>query len=459
MFQATRRRLALWYTTVTAILLLLFATGVYLYVRSTLIERVDDTLKHVVEVVERSLVIEAVPASDIHYRVNVEASFRDNADAVEDDHIDLEWFSPTGKLRWSTFSEPLNIPLHSNNTGETVHPCADHLLRQVTKRVQNGRYVLGYLRVSHPWFEVTKPSRQLIIDLTCGTIAMILSTAAIGWLLSGLAIKPIRESYQRLKQFTADASHELRNPIAMIQTNVQVALADSDFEPQLQRQQLKVVERLTQRLGRLVNDLLFLARADSGIVQSQGQPVPLDALLIEVIEEQQLVAVDKGIALSLHFIESPFKAVNTDEKFSPVAEDTFTLQGDWDQLARLFTNLVSNAVQYTPASTENPGAASVQVALQQIERPSSVGGRTIPSLLQVQVRDTGVGISESALPHIFDRFYRVDPARKYATTTGSGLGLAIAQAIVENHHGHIQVSSVLNQGTTVTVTLPISQPN
>ncbi len=84
MFQATRRRLALWYTTVTAVLLLLFATGVYLYVRSTLIERVDDTLKHVVEVVERSLVIQPTDASDIPYRVNVEASFRDNADAVED---------------------------------------------------------------------------------------------------------------------------------------------------------------------------------------------------------------------------------------------------------------------------------------------------------------------------------------------------------------------------------------
>ncbi len=455
MFQATRRRLALWYTTVTAVLLLLFATGVYLYVRSTLIERVDDTLKHVVEVVERSLVIQPIDAI-VPYRVNVEASFRDNADAVEDDHIDLEWFSSGGELRWSTLSEPLNIPLHPNNNGETVHSSANHLLRQVTERVEIGRYVLGYLRVSHPWFEVTKPSHQLIIDLGFGTIAMVISTAAIGWLLSGLAMKPVRESYQRLKQFTADASHELRNPIAMIQTNVQVALADPDFEPQLQRQQLKVVERLTQRLGRLVNDLLFLARADSGIVQAQWQDIPLDALLIEVIEEQQLVASEKGISLSLHFSDLS-KDESTDE-FSALVEDAFILQGDWDQLARLFTNLVSNAVQYTTV-TESPGIASVQVELQQIERPSSVGGRTTHSLLKVQVRDTGIGISEEALPHIFDRFYRVDPARKYAVTAGSGLGLAIAQAIVENHHGQIQITSILNQGTTVTVTLPASKSN
>lgn len=491
MFQATRRRLAIWYTTVTAVLLLLFATGVYLYVRSTLIERVDDTLKHVVEVVERSLVIQSVEESSIPYRINVEASFRDNAEAVEDDHIDLEWFSPTGELLWSTLWESLDIPLHPKQTGETVHLSGNHLLRQYTKRMEIGRHVLGYLRVSHPWFEVTKPIRQLIVDLTLGTMVMILSTAAIGWLLSELAMKPVRESYQRLKQFTADASHELRNPIATIQTNVQVALADPDMEPQLQRQQLKVVERLTQRLGRLVNDLLFLARADSGMIQPEWQSVPLDALLIEVIEEQQLVALEKGISLSLHIVDTPSSdlkfaitelgfnsriieseqvelkeqsininsesQVSTRQSLTPnpkLDEDVFTLQGDWNQLARLFTNLVSNALQYTPASTEKPGEASVQVELQQIEHPSK-GGRHPASLIRVQVRDTGIGISESALPHIFDRFYRVDPARTHDAAAGSGLGLAIAKAIVENHQGYIEVESLIDHGTTVTVILPI----
>lgn len=129
MFQATRRRLAIWYTAVTAVLLLLFASGVYLYVRSTLIERIDDTLNHVVEIVERcittsrcasTLIFEPINTDAEKVRINVEASFRDNTDAVEDDHIDLEWFSPNGKLVWSTLSEPLNIPIHANRTGETV---------------------------------------------------------------------------------------------------------------------------------------------------------------------------------------------------------------------------------------------------------------------------------------------------------------------------------------------------
>ena len=247
MFQATRRRLALWYTAVTAVLLLLFASGVYLYVRNTLIERIDDTLNHVVEIVERSLVISPVDRDTDQFSINLEATFRDNASTVEDDHIDLEWFSPNGQLLWSTLSEPLNIPIHGNHVGETVRVLKqqpqepktpdsalnnDHsvlLLRQVTQRVQVGRQVLGYLRVSHPWFEVTKPSRQLIIDLALGTWFMVLSVAASGWFLSGKAMEPVDESYQRLKQFTADASHELRSPITLIQTNVQVALAELEL--------------------------------------------------------------------------------------------------------------------------------------------------------------------------------------------------------------------------------------
>ncbi|MFB2937505.1 sensor histidine kinase [Aerosakkonemataceae cyanobacterium BLCC-F154] len=449
MFQTTRRRLAIWYAAVTAVLLLLFATGVYLYVRSTLIERVDDTLNHVVEVVERSLVIES-NTTEKKFRINLEASFRDNADTVDDDRIDLEWFSPNGELLWSTFSEPLNIPIHANRTGETVRieKKTDTntpniiLLRQITERVEIGRQVIGYLRVSHPWFEVTKPSRQLILDLSLGTSFMVICVAAIGWFLSGLAMEPVRESYQSLKQFTSDASHELRSPIAMIQTNVQVALADPELELGTHQQQLKVIERLTKRLGHLVDDLLFLARQDSGIVQPRFATCPLDALLMEVVEEQQLVAQEKNIELSLD-LKTEIGGSGMGKKYLEEAEeDFFSLLGDWDQLARLFTNLIGNALQYTPTK------GTVNIELQRIFRRGS-----FPQL-QVKIIDTGIGIPEDALPHLFDRFYRVDPARSRGTVTGSGLGLAIAAAIAQNHDGSIRIDSIINQGTTITVTLP-----
>lgn len=445
MFQATRRRLAIWYTAVTAVLLLVFATGFYFYVRNTLIDRIDDTLNHVVEVIERTLVIEPLNFPNTKdknkFQVNIQASFRDSTDAVEDDHIDLEWFSPTGELLWSTLSEPLNIPIHANRTGETVWIINNKLqsdqnysLRQVTQRVQSGRQVLGYLRVSHPWFEVTKPIRQLILDLMLGASLTLICVAAIGWLLSGLAMAPVRESYGRLKQFTADASHELRNPIATIQTNVQVALAEPDIEPQ-QYQQLQVIERLTRRLGRLVDDLLFLARQDSGIVQQQWIEVPLDALLMEVIEEQQAIATTQNLSLSLEIVDVPN------------AEENFTLLGDWDQLARLFTNIVSNAVQYTPSGGQ------IQVELQ-VAAKNKRNSPMLNPALQIKVTDTGIGISAEALPHLFDRFYRVDPARTHRSAAGSGLGLAIAKAIVENHRGQIRIDSQVDRGTAVTVTLP-----
>lgn len=478
MFQATRRRLALWYTGVTAVLLLLFATGFYIYVRMTLVERVDDTLNHVVEVIERSLVIESETSPDSFngatsnsgdslLHVNVEASFRNNDNTTEDDHIDLEWFSPTGQLLWSTLEQPLDIPLHLNPRGETVHVRNEQLLRQITQRVEVGRQVLGYLRVSHPWFEVTTPIRRLIRDLALGTALMVGTVATVGWLLSGLAIAPIRESYHRLKQFTADASHELRSPIAVIQTNVQVALADPHADPEFMHEQLRVVERITRRLGRLVDDLLFLARQDSRIVQ-KSTPVSVYGLLVDVIHEQQAIAQDKGVELAFErpnlagdrfpaqSRSEPKTDAQTSQAEGPMASPLCFVQGDADQLRRLFTNLISNAIGYTPT------AGWVRIALDLV--PHNHGLTTADSV-HIKVCDSGVGIAPDDLPHIFDRFYRADRARTSlytpstskattSTSTGSGLGLAIAKAIVDNHRGHIRVESQPGEGTTVIVTLP-----
>lgn len=472
MFQATRCRLALWYTAVTAVLLLLFASGVYLYVRDTLIDRIDDTLHHVVEVVARSLVI--TPDQNQVPHINIEASFRDNADTLDADHIDLEWFNSQGQLLWSTLEAPSKIPLQPSAGGKTVHITTqpsdvirDSLaLRQVTERIQVDSELLGYLRVSHPWFEVTKPIRQLVLELSLGIGLMVLSVAAIGWLLSGLAMAPVRESYDRLKQFTADASHELRNPLAMLQTNVQVALTEPEPNPDLQQQQLQVIERLTRRLGRLVDDLLFLVRQDSGIVPPRWQTCHLDELLIEVVEEQQAIAAEKDLTLSLEFNQSRLCSLYGNPRPAseqegallppgqlPLPEDSFMLWGDRDQLIRLFTNLVSNAIHYTPSQ----GHVTVQLLTCRYHGWPS---------LQVQVSDTGVGIPADALPHLFDRFYRADPARVHqggdtqpstVTSAGSGLGLAIARAIVDNHQGQISVVSTLNKGTIFTVILPVER--
>jgi two-component system, OmpR family, manganese sensing sensor histidine kinase len=444
MFQTTRRRLAIWYTSVTAIVLLVFAIGMYIYVRGTLIERIDDTLNHVVEVVSRSISIDKIdtPRGNSQFQINVAASFQDDSDPLDDDRIDLELFDLSSKLLWSTLREPLNLPVWLNLDGETVRVKNDRIFRQITAPVNRNGVLVGFLRVSHPWFEVTKPTELLIVDLSIGTSLVIASVAAIGWFLSGIAIEPVKASYQQLKQFTADASHELRNPIATIQTNVQVALSEEPLLPQ-QRQQLQTIERLTRRLGRLVDDLLFLARQDSSNAISQFTSIPLDALLMQTIEEQQFAATARGINLSLEIVDE----VSVDGlQLADRQLEIFNMSGDWDRLVRLFTNLLTNAIQYTPIQGSTP--SEINLKLKHLTRQSI-------SYLQVEVQDNGMGIPPSALPHLFDRFYRVDPARTANSSdvsSGSGLGLAIVRSIVLDHQGEISIDSQVNVGTTVTIT-------
>ena len=452
MFQTTRRRLAIWYTTVTAIVLLVFAIGMYIYVRGTLIERIDDTLNHVVEVVSRSISIDKIyiPGANSQFEINVAASFKDDSDRLDDDRIDLELFNASGKLLWSTLREPLNLPVWIDLDGETVRVGNDRILRQITAPVNKNGVLVGFLRVSHPWFEVTKPTELLLVDLSIGTSLVIASVAAIGWFLSGIAIEPVKASYQQLKQFTADASHELRNPIAIVQTNVQVALTEEPLSPQ-QRQQLQTIERLTRRLGRLVDDLLFLARQDSSIVTADFAAVPLDALLMETIEEQQLAAAAKGIKLTLEIVDPVALAATSTE---PSELAVFNLSGDWDRLVRLFTNLLTNAIQYTPSQVDALGAMALRQRSSQINVQLKQIIRQNTAYLQVKVQDTGMGIPSAAIPHLFDRFYRVDPARTASysdVSSGSGLGLAIVKSIVTSHQGELSIDSQVNLGTTVTV--------
>lgn len=435
MFQSTRQRLALWYTGITAVFLLLFAGSFYWYVQATLIERVDDTLGHVVEIVERSLVVDENLLDPQQARHSLEASFRDDPSTLEDDHIDLEWFGPQGELIWSTVPGGIPAPLQTDASLHTARINPGYWLRQFTEPLLAGNTVLGYLRVSHPWFEVSKPTRQLIRDLSLWVVASLACVGSIGWMLSGLAMQPVRHSYQQLKQFTADASHELRSPLASIQTTVQVALADPQVDGAT-RQRWQVVERLSLRLGRLVDDLLFLARQDSGIVPFQPRCFALDALVLQVVEELQGLANQKGIRLKLD-IADPLQSV---------PGDPFGFWGDENQLARLLTNLVENALLHTPAEGQ------VEVTLEQRLKAGS------PEL-SVQVRDTGDGIPPQALPHVFDRFYRVDPARSGDPyrVAGSGLGLAIVKRIAEQHQGQVKVESTLGVGSTFQVILPQRQ--
>ena len=234
--------------------------------------------------------------------------------------------------------------------------------------------------------------------------------------LNGM-IARLERSFAEVRRFTADAAHELRTPLAVLRNAAEVALRTPREPEQYRRvleEQLEEVERLTH----LAEQLLFLCREDAGLVRPADRPVRLEALVCDVADHMRAVADEKGLALAVE------------------GTDPCPVRGDEGQLRRLLFNLLDNAIKYTPAG------GSVAVRCRCIE------GRAL-----VTVRDTGVGIPAEHLPRIFDRFYRVDPARG-GEAEGTGLGLAIGRSIAEAHGGSIAVESTVGRGTLVTLSLP-----
>jgi heavy metal sensor kinase len=229
----------------------------------------------------------------------------------------------------------------------------------------------------------------------------------------------IEGAFQRIAQFTADASHELRTPLAILRTRTELALR----RPRSESEYREVLEQLLHGLERgsdLVEQLMLLARADSGDPILQQERVQLDVILRSVGEQGATLAAAKNLR---------FQA-----QLSP---DGLPIEGDADFLERLFLILIDNAIKYTAADGEI-------VLSSQIE-----AGSVIDS-----VRDSGIGISEADLPHLFERFYRVDKARS-RESGGAGLGLAIGRWIARAHRGDIEVESTLGKGTVFRVRLPL----
>ncbi len=226
------------------------------------------------------------------------------------------------------------------------------------------------------------------------------------------------ESFRQVRQFSADASHELQTPLTILKGEIEVALR-SQRTPEEYQQVLSSSLEEIERISRLVEGLLLLARADGGVLRMDHKPVALHELVAEVAAQMQKMAADQGVSLLL---EDPAPA---------------TLYGDKEQLLRLLRNLIDNAIKYTPAG----GRVSLFLR--------SEGGQA-----RISVTDTGIGLSEAEQAQIFTRFYRAAPARSQSGG-GAGLGLCIAQSIAHAHGGNIQVHSRPGQGSTFTVVLPV----
>jgi two-component system, OmpR family, sensor kinase len=233
----------------------------------------------------------------------------------------------------------------------------------------------------------------------------------------------LKISQQAQRDFVANVSHELKTPLTSIQGFSQALLDGMAGTPQEQKQAAQVIFDESGRMHRLVLDLLDLARLDAGTFELQQSPVDLSALLMNISEKMAPQARSANIEIRV------------------AASDLPLITGDGDRLAQVFTNLIDNAIKFTP-----PGGTI------------SINGSQRGSGVQVEVSDSGEGISPDALPNIFSRFYQADPSRSGGQKHGAGLGLAIVSEILKAHGGKISVRSELSKGSTFIVYLPVNYP-
>jgi heavy metal sensor kinase len=229
----------------------------------------------------------------------------------------------------------------------------------------------------------------------------------------------LEAAVNRIKQFTGDASHELRGPMSFVRTVAEVALRNPNTDAESRQAFHDIVEEAS-KAAILLEDMLTLARADAERDSAALGPVNISTVIDGACELAAPIAAERGLTLSV----------------SPPPAQPVEVLGDFTGLRRLLWILLDNALKYTEPH------GSIQVDLE-----------TSATQATVRVRDNGIGISEADLPHIFDRFYRADPSR--SQTEGSGLGLAIAKWIADLHHADLSVTSEVSKGTVAQLVFPI----
>lgn len=293
-------------------------------------------------------------------------------------------------------------------------------LRELTIPIIRNEMIVGYLQMAAPLTPLRESLNRSRLFLTLGVPVTLGFIGITGWFLGGLAMQPTRRAYEQLQRFTADASHELRAPVAAVLSNAQVALMPPE-DPVEQRFRLENIEEIAKSMRNLIGNLLFLARHEGSLDITALKNIDLVELLRSLYDEYKQQATAQNLNFSLHLLEQPLY-----------------FQADADLLKQAIVNLLANAFKYTPAG------GTVRLRLFQ---------RTHRAIIQVE--DTGIGIPSENLPYIFERFYRVDTMRS-RQTGGFGLGLAISQQIIQAHQGEITANSVLGKGSILEIQLPLS---
>lgn len=409
MFAKIRWRLLLSYLAVFTSILVIFAAEIRVLFARSLTQQLTEKLT--------ALGQGAATNADIENgRIKIESDFLARPFIHKDQG--LQWFDINGNSVLKQGNVILNLPLSTAENPIKIELEKIRIQAVVLPIIgSDERKLIGYVRVSQSLEEVDETLTKLDWILGSSIIIALILSGFSGVILTRQAMQPIEESFQRLKQFTADASHELRNPLMAIKSNAAVALKYPENMRELDVEKFQAIVSAANQMTRLTEDLLLLAR-DEKKGDRPEDSVNLSAILSNLFSLYQPEATAKKIDLK-----------------SEISEHMYLL-GNAGQLTRLFANLIENALHYTLSG----GTVEVTANL-------------VRCCLTVSVRDTGAGIAPEHPKLVFERFWRADESRSY-WEGGSGLGLAIAKSIAQNHGGSITLTSQVGVGSCFTVRLP-----
>ncbi len=448
LFRLTQIRLALYYAIVMGLILSISAFGFYQAVFHAHVVALDSEIESVAGTLHDSIELKLQSPGKLEPLVHKLFPNISNCDIRVSNCIQqqphsqrhllgivtktsyyIRFFDISGKLIANAGNYPQGLPdVFNQKTWQFLKDSKGKDYHQITIVLHTQNYQdWGYMQVGRSLEEFNHYLDSVKLILVLGLPIVMGMVAGASWWLSGLAMQPIYQSYRQIQQFTADAAHELRTPLAATRATVESALLMSQIDEDETRNILQTIQRQNHRLTALVVDLLMLARLDRQAQKLQCESCCLNDIISDLIEEFAAIATTAGVKLTSSILE----------------HQPLNIIGNADQLYRLFSNLIVNAIQYTPRGGE------VTVFLD-----------TNDYNAVIKVQDTGIGIPKHELTRIFDRFYRISSdssgTLRYRSRIngGSGLGLAIAQAITHAHQGKLNIQSELGKGSTFTVKLP-----